>query len=46
MLRCKAPETGDPPEGWGLCVLRRQIPRDEAYYRYKAHGTGLTAIEA
>jgi len=29
--RCKAPETGDPPEGWGVRFLCGQIPKSEAY---------------
>jgi hypothetical protein len=30
-FRCKAPETGDPPEGWGVRAFCGQIPKSEAY---------------
>jgi hypothetical protein len=29
--KCKAPETGDLPEGWGVRAFCGQIPRSEAY---------------
>jgi hypothetical protein len=35
MSICKASETGDPPEGWGVQAKRGQITRNEAYIKVR-----------
>jgi len=40
MSRCKAPETGDPPKGWGVRALGGQIPRNEAYIEVRRNDEG------
>jgi hypothetical protein len=36
MPRCKAPGSGDPPEGWGLQAKRGLFLRSETYFLYAA----------
>ena len=40
MSICKASETGDPPEGWGVQAKRGQIPRNEAYVEVRRSASG------
>jgi hypothetical protein len=40
MSRCKAPETGDPPEGWGVRAFCGQIPKSEAYIEVRRNDEG------
>ena len=40
MSRCKASETGDPPEGWGVQAKRGQITRNEAYREVRRSDEG------
>jgi hypothetical protein len=41
---CKAPETGDPPEGWEVRVFFGQIPKSVAYMEVRRRWAFLSSL--